>query len=282
MKVGLCLGSGGSRGISHIAIIEGLLAEGFTISQVSGASIGALIGALYCAGKLEQFKNDLFKMTKREIFSYADLVFPKSGFLQGKKVMRFLERYFPQGTRIEDLPIPLAIVATDYDQGEQVVFRRGNLMLAIRASISIPGIFVPVKYRNSLLVDGGLVNPLPLDLLRTRRKVAVNLYPPVKIKQQNTHNSTDVGIMNSKHKWHFSEMWKKEKEPNIFEILAHTVQIMEHMSTQVCLAKHTPHVLIEPQLLNVTIMDFAQNLQVYEEGKKCFAKEKKQLKKLNS
>ncbi|MFO7710206.1 MAG: patatin-like phospholipase family protein [Candidatus Woesearchaeota archaeon] len=278
MKVGLCLGSGGSRGIAHIGIIEKLVENGFTISQVSGASIGAFIGGLYCAGSLEKFKKDLFSMTKREIFSYVDLVFPKSGFIQGKKVMALLERYIPKGTRIEDLPIPLAIVATDYNQGEQVVFRQGDLLLAIRASISIPGIFVPVKYHESILVDGGLVNPLPVDLLSTRRKFAVNLYPPVKVKNKKAHNSTDVGMMQSKHRWRLSEMWKKEKEPNVFEILSHTVQIMEHRSTQFSLMKNHPDVLFEPQLLELTIMDFTKNKFAYEEGLRSF--EIKDLKKL--
>ena len=145
-KVGLVLGSGGSKGIAHIAVIEYLESLEIPVSLISGSSIGALIAAVYASGSIQELKRDVMKMNRREVRSYFDPVFPFSGLMEGRKLKEFLARYIPVDAKIEDLRIPIGVVATDLYSGNAVVLRTGNVIDAVRASISIPGVFVPVKY----------------------------------------------------------------------------------------------------------------------------------------
>ena len=184
-KVGLALGSGGSKGMAHIAVIEYLEALGIQVRMISGASIGAVIGAVYAAGSLPQLKKDLQRMQRREMMSYFDIVFPKSGLLEGKRIVEFLKKYISEKATFDDLRIPLGVVATDLYNGQPVVLKSGRVLDAVRASISIPGVFVPVSYNETLLVDGGVANPLPIDVVRgmgANITIAVNLHPTVQTK----------------------------------------------------------------------------------------------------
>jgi NTE family protein len=181
-KVGLVLGSGGSKGIAHISVIENLEALQIPVSMISGSSIGALIAAVYASGSMKELKRDIMKMDRREVRSYFDPVFPLSGLMEGKKLKEFMARYIPLDAKIEDLRIPIGVVATDLYSGNAVVLRTGNVIDAVRASISIPGVFVPVKYGDTILVDGGVANPLPVDIVKSMGadlEIAVNLHPKV-------------------------------------------------------------------------------------------------------
>ena len=181
-KIGLALGSGSVKGFAHIAVIEYLQSLGVPIHLIAGSSIGALVGAIYSIGSLSPFKEDVLGLTKRDWWSLFDPLFPRSGLMQGKRLYDFLQKYIPANTRIEELPIPLAIVATDYQTGQSVCFRSGNVLEAVRASISIPGIFVPVRYHDTWLIDGGVANPLPVNVLRhmgASMTIAVNLHPRI-------------------------------------------------------------------------------------------------------
>lgn len=172
-KIALVLSTGGARGISFIGVIEELLKQGFEISSIAGCSIGALIGAAYATNCLDACKGVLCSFNKRKMMSLIDLSFANKGIMKGERIMKILKRYIPD-VNIEDLPIPFTAVATDIIREKEVVLDRGSIHSAIRASISMPGVFCPASYKDMLLVDGGLTNPLPLDRVkRTQGDIVV-------------------------------------------------------------------------------------------------------------
>ncbi len=160
--VALVLSSGGPRGWAYIGAIEELISRGYRITSVAGTSIGSLIGGIYAAGRLEEIKEWLFTLDAWKVFSLMDLSLSKNHLVKGDKVIAALKEIVPD-VNIEDLDIPFCAVAADLYTGEEVVFDRGPLFEAVRASISIPSLFRPVKYGFRTLVDGGIVNTMPID-----------------------------------------------------------------------------------------------------------------------
>lgn len=161
-KVALALSSGGPRGFAYIGAIEELESRGYTITSVAGTSIGSLIGGIYAAGKLDQVKDWLFSLDAWNVFSLVDVSLSKNHLVKGDKVIEAMKEIVPE-INIEDLRIPFKCVAADLHTGEEVIFDRGPLFQGIRASISIPSLFRPVKYGYRTLIDGGIVNTLPLN-----------------------------------------------------------------------------------------------------------------------
>ena len=160
--VALVLSSGGPRGWAYIGAIEELVSRGYNITSVAGTSIGSLIGGIYAAGKLDEVKQWLFGLDAWKVFDLMDISLSKNHLVKGDKVIEALKEIVPN-VNIEDLNIPYRAVAADLYTGEEVVFDRGPLFDAVRASISIPSLFRPVKYGYRTLVDGGIVNTMPLD-----------------------------------------------------------------------------------------------------------------------
>lgn len=166
MKIGLALGSGGARGLAHIAYLEVLDQLLIKTSAIAGSSIGALVGALYAGGMSGVQLRDLAKsVTIRDLPRLIDAPsFIEPLGIKGKKIEEWLREILPV-KRFEDLPIPLRIAATDYWKGEEVIFSTGDIASAVRASISIPGVFQPYELGGRVLVDGGVVDPVPFGLL---------------------------------------------------------------------------------------------------------------------
>ncbi|MGJ7922511.1 patatin-like phospholipase family protein [Neobacillus sp. LXY-4] len=162
-KIGLALGSGGARGFAHLGVLKVLKEEGIPIDYISGSSMGALVACFFGAGlDLDR----LYKIStafKRKY--YLDFTVPKMGFIAGKRVKELI-RIFTHGKNIEELAVPVAVVATDLMSGEKVVFKKGPIAECVRASISIPGIFVPEKINGRLLVDGGVVDRIPVSVVK--------------------------------------------------------------------------------------------------------------------
>ena len=161
-NVALVLSSGGPRGFAYIGAIEALEEHGYTITSIAGTSIGSLVGGIYAAGKLAEFKEWLYSLNAWEVFSLMDLSIGKNHFVKGERIIEAIMEIVPN-VNIEDLPIPYRAVATDLYTGREVVFDHGPLFRAIRASISIPSLFRPVKYGLTTLIDGAIVNCLPLN-----------------------------------------------------------------------------------------------------------------------
>jgi len=162
-KIGLALGSGGARGFSHLGVIKVLVEHGIPIDYIAGSSMGSLVACFYGAGIDMDRLYKLSTAFKRKY--YLDFTVPKMGFIAGKRVKELI-RVFTKGKRIEELMIPVSVVATDLMTGEKVIFRSGPIAEAVRASISIPGIFVPEKQNGRLLVDGGVVDRVPVSVVK--------------------------------------------------------------------------------------------------------------------
>lgn len=162
-KIGIALSGGAARGISHIGILKVLEKEKIPIDYIAGTSIGSLIGAFYASGIDINEMEKIMKTTKWR--KLVDFTVPKTGFIAGKKIENLIKKII-KNKNFEDLLIPLSIVSTELNRGEKVIFNRGNLTKAIRASISIPGVFEPVIDNDSTYADGGLVDPIPVDVLK--------------------------------------------------------------------------------------------------------------------
>ena len=160
--IALVLSSGGARGLAHIGVIEELEAQGFHISSIAGTSMGALIGGIYAAGKLQEFREWMKSIDKRKMLELTDLSFSINHLVKGNRIIDAIKKIVPD-TKIEDLSIPYCAVATDLENGREVTFRKGSLFGAIRASISLPGYYEPVRINDMVLIDGGTVNPIPLN-----------------------------------------------------------------------------------------------------------------------
>ena len=301
-KIGLALGSGGAKGIAHISVIEYIEKKGLSIDFIAGSSAGALIGAIYLCGNLRKFKSEVISFTKADLISLISPVIPVSGLINPRKMMLWLEKFIPPDVTIESLPVPLSIIASEYHSGEQVIFSSGNLLSALRASISIPGIFEPVRYGNRILIDGGVVNPLPVDVVRKMgadRVIAVNLHPALK-----THSSAVSASFTEKKAVYSSRSgtlekiselserinysWlkkfasyfilksdeKKDNMPNVFEVIFQTIDIMDLKNTELLLKYSKPDVLLEPNLLSFGSLEFYRSIEALVEGDRvCREKE---------
>ena len=172
-NVALVLSSGGPRGFAYIGAIEELERRGYRICSIAGTSIGSLIGGIYAAGKLAELKKWLYNLDGWKVFGLMDLSIGRNHLMKGEKLIHAIKQIVPE-TDIEDMKIPFKAIATDLYTGEEVVFDSGSLFQAIRASISIPSLFRPVRYGYRTLVDGGIVNTLPLNRVdRTGNDIVV-------------------------------------------------------------------------------------------------------------
>ena len=163
--VALVLSSGGARGLAHIGAIEELLAHGYRISSVAGCSMGALVGGVYAAGKLTEFQEWMKTIDRKKMLELTDFSLSLNHIVKGKRIIEAIMEFVPD-MPIEDLPIPYCAVATDMKAGREVIFSKGSLFEAIRASISLPSFYEPVQRDGMILIDGGVINPIPLNRVR--------------------------------------------------------------------------------------------------------------------
>ena len=160
--VALVLSSGGARGLAHIGAIEMLEEQGYHITSIAGCSMGALVGGVYAAGKLHEFREWMKGIDRKKMLELTDFSLSLNHFVKGDRIIEAIMEFVPD-IAIEDLPIPYCAVATDWVSGREVVFRTGSLFEAIRASISLPMFYKPVHRDGMILIDGGVVNPIPLN-----------------------------------------------------------------------------------------------------------------------
>lgn len=165
--IALVLSSGGARGLAHIGVIEELEAHGYRITSIAGCSMGALIGGVYAAGKLAEFREWMKTVDRKKMLELTDFSLSLNHFVKGKRIIEAIMEFVPD-VAIENLPIPYSAVATDLKDGREVVFSKGSLFEAIRASISLPSFYEPVQRDGMILIDGGVINPIPLN--RVSRK----------------------------------------------------------------------------------------------------------------
>ena len=162
MDVALVLSSGGARGLAHIGAIEALEEQGYRITSIAGCSMGALIGGVYAAGKLKEFREWMKTVDRKKMLDLTDFSLSINHIAKGSRILEAIMEFVPD-MPIEDLPIPYCAVATDLKAGREIVFSKGSLFDAIRASISLPSFYEPVRRDGMILIDGGVTNPIPLN-----------------------------------------------------------------------------------------------------------------------
>jgi len=213
-RVALVLGSGGARGFAHIGVIEELEARGYEIVGISGCSMGALIGGLYAAGKLNEYKKWVTGLNYLDLFRLVDVTWSSMGAIKGEKVMEVITSLL-NGRTIESLPIHFTSVATDLISQKEVWFQEGSLEKAIRASVAVPGIITPVQDRGRTLVDGGLLNPLPITPAVAWH---ADLIIAVNVTSQSSGATLDELVPNKK------KNSKKQTEPTVMAEWMHKVR----------------------------------------------------------
>ena len=279
-NVALCLSSGGSRGMAHIGAIEELLARGYTISSISGTSIGSLIAGIYASGKIHEAHDWFCSLDKQQILSLTDFSFGLSYVVKGNKVLEAIKQWVPD-CDIQDLPIPVAMVATDILNSREVVFTSGKLFDAIRASISIPMVFEPYNWQDTLLVDGGLTNPFPLN--RTPR-IGGDILVGVNISAQD-HMQTGVSIPTLPEKWGINKLetvtklWDKlskdlgEFTPqiNLASLINRTIDVQIQANCRIMAEACKPEVLVEMPQNAYSTFDFDKAEEILNKGRELMA-----------
>lgn len=246
-RVALALAGGGARGVAHIGAIEELERQGFEIASVAGTSMGALVGGVYASGHLEAFRTWMCDLDRYRVFSLVDFALSTEGLVKGDRVIHEMQRMVPD-VRIEDLPVPFAAVAADLLTGCEVVLDCGGLYDAIRASISIPSVFRPVHRDGMVLVDGGTVNPLPVN--RVRREagdllVAVDVSAPF---------GADPAA-------------RARLSLNYYKMLVAASQIMQQHITQLTCRLCPPDVLVELPADSYGMFEFYRSAELVEAGR---------------
>ena len=192
--VSLVLGSGGARGLAHIGVIHVLEEKGYEITSIAGCSVGALVGGIYAAGKLKEYEDWVRHTSKFDMVNLMDIAWVGGGLVKGDKIINKMIKLVGD-RKIEDLPIPFTAVATELESGREVWLSKGSLFDAIRSSCSLPLFFTPAKYKEKMLVDGGVVNPVPIAPVfsdNTDLTIAVNLGGRPR-KETPTARKKDVG-----------------------------------------------------------------------------------------
>lgn len=296
-KIGVALGSGGARGWAHIGVLQAIREHGLHVHCVSGTSMGALVGAAFASGKLDTLHQMALKLDwKRVLYYFFELNIPRMGLIDGTRILEFVKAHI-SSNEIEQLAIPYAAVATDIMNGEEVILSRGSVIAAVRASVAIPGMLTPLEKDGRLLVDGGLVNPLPVNVARDLGAdyvIAVDVSrSPLPGSRKQAHQrdaakkqagSFSETIANEDLRrflerietavkgWEFpkalmQDKWEEnEDRPNLFDVYGNTMRIFQKQITSMRLQLEPPDCLIQPDVQEISTMDFYRAEDAIEAG----------------
>ncbi len=283
-RIGLALGSGASRGWSHIGVIKALLAEGIEPDIVCGTSVGAIIGGSYVAGNLEQLEQWVLSSTRSDVLRFFGINFSQAGFVDTERLSWFLHNYVAaEDICIEDLPKKYAAVSTNLDTGREVWLLEGRLADAVRASMAMPGLFPAVHNNHRWLVDGGLVNPVPVTTCRALGAdivIAVNLNSDLISKHYNKKQETapteSKGILSNLKQQAkeysdsiFPHRDEKNEAPGLFHAIANSINIVQERVTRSRLAGDPADILLSPRLAHIGMLEFHRAAEAIKEGEDC-------------
>lgn len=280
-SVALVLSSGGARGYAHIGAIEALESSGYTISSVTGCSMGAVVGGLYAAGALDKLKQWACALERTDVFKLYDFGFSSQGLIRGDRVFKQLESIIPD-CNIEDLKIPFKALATNLDAQEELVFSQGSLYRALRASSSIPAVLIPAKFEGMDLLDGGILNPLPINHAPKKDNdivVAVDVNAPIEYQQPPRtrqelaeEKKYTILIENLSKRW-----FKKENPPlhsvrkklGLFDLMMKTIDMMQDKITENMVSGYPPEVLVQISRSTSGTFDYYKANHLIDEGKRA-------------
>ncbi len=281
--VALVLASGGARGMAHIGVIEELERQNFKIASIAGCSFGAVVGGIYAAGHLSEFKEWLLKLDKMQVFKLMDLTLSKQGFIKGNKVFNEIKPFITD-VKIEDLPIPFTSVAVDHRNSKEVIFDKGSLFDAIRASVSIPSILEPYRINGVDLVDGGVLNPIPVNLVKRTKNdilIAVNInalipyIKPVKVNFEASGKEQNLVLAKQEFNVLWDKLFTKEKDLkeqyNAFKLLNQSYDLMQNRITDLYIEKHPPDIYVIISKYICSSFDFYKAAKIIQHGKDAFA-----------
>lgn len=253
-SVSLVLSSGGARGIAHIGVIEELERQGFEIKSIVGSSIGALVGGIYASGNLKVYRDWMCNLDKKAVFNLVDFTLSTNGLVKGNKVIKELKKIVPD-LNIEDLPISYTAVATDIKHKKEVVFEEGSLYEAIRASISIPTVFKPYMFDGKVLIDGGVLNPIPINRVKRSNNdllIAVDVNSPILSEKQvadkklSTKEEVELNYFSFLMKKGFQFLPKlPAKQLNYYSLLSQTASLMIQQISAMSIEMYKPDILIK-------------------------------------
>lgn len=282
-RVGLALGSGSARGWAHVGAIRALEAAGIRPDLVCGTSIGALVGAAYVAGELADFEQWLRGLGIRDVLGLLD-VRMSGGMIKGERLMKFLNRHFIDRP-IEELPMPFGAVATALDSGTEVWLREGSTIEAVRASIALPALFRPVVREGRVLVDGALVNPVPVSLARAMGAdivIAVDLSSDVlgrrlRAEPEIEAPAAEISEWRRKLQERLSTLIPAKDDdedeaprlPSILEVVATSINIMQVRVTRSRMAGDPPDAIVSPRVAHVGLLDFHRAKEAIEAGERA-------------
>ena len=258
--VALVLSSGGARGLAHIGAIEELLSQGYSITSIAGCSMGALIGGVYAAGKLEEFREWMKTVDRKKIFELTDFSLSINHIVKGTRIIEAIMKFVPD-VPIENLPIPYCAVATDWKAGREVVLDKGSLFEAIRASISLPSFYEPVQRDGMILIDGGVVNPIPMN--RVKRKegdilVGVDVSGhDYKAQWEKMNKLTKMQKHDSSLKAKLLDLIIPDNiEFNYYTLLSRASSLMIRQNSILMAQLMKPEILVDIQMSRYTTFDF--------------------------
>lgn len=274
-NVALVLSGGGARGFAHIGAIEEIESQGYTIHSIAGTSMGALVGGVYATGKLNEFKEWVYNLDKRDILKFLDFSFSNQGLIKGDKVLKKMKEFIPDAN-IEDLRIKYTATAFDLARHKEVVFRTGSLYDAIRASISIPTVFTPVINGDMVLVDGGVVNNIPIhNAIRTDNDVLVAVYvnADIPVRQVNLPEKEKKQAIYIQKINEFRQILQKvdptekRKTLHYFNLMNDTIAAVTNQLALMIMKDAPPDVLIEVAKRSCGTFDFYKAEGLVEMGR---------------
>lgn len=273
--VALVLGGGGARGYAHIGAVEVLLERGYNITSIAGTSMGALVGGLVAARKLQELKQIVLNISRRQILSLVNVSIGLDHVATADKLSNLLEE-MTDGKDIEDLSIPFCCSASDLISGHEHVFRSGKLAQAIRASISIPGIFSPVRLNSEVLVDGSVHNTLPLNRVERHKGdllIAVNASAP-----DSRPLSSAIGKESKEQKTRWEKIKGKlpflnfQFSDNYIKMAMRVCQVTIQNNTQMALEMNKPYICVDVPMDAYGLLDFDRGAEIIEYGRKEMTK----------
>ena len=276
-KIGLALGSGSSRGWSHIGVIRELLAHGIEPDIVSGCSIGSIVAAAYTAGNLDNLESWVRSLGKRDVAGFFELKFSLNGLVDTEKLRKFLaEHVCAEAVQISHLDKVYGSVATNLNTGREVWFTEGGVLDSVIASIALPALFEPVYNSGNWLIDGGLVNPVPVSLCHAMGAdsvIAVNLngdlmgkhFPP----EEEEEEGYFMNVLKAYSESFFPTVNKGPEPPGLFDCIASSVNIFQDRITRSRMAGDPPDILLNPRLAHIELLAFDRAGEAIEEGRAC-------------
>lgn len=279
LRVGLALGSGSARGWAHIGVIRELEAAGIQPDVVCGTSIGALVGGAYVAGELDRLEEWVRALTMTDVISFMDFTL-SGGLVRGDRLMDHFRQHFTD-RRFEQLSTPFAVVATALDTGAEIWLRSGSVFEAVRASVAVPGFFAPVLREEMVLVDGGLVNPVPVSLARAMGAdilIAVDLGSDIlgrRLRPESSSKAPDSTISDWMRRLqdnlgvHLPPPSDGATMPSILDVLTTSLDIMQVRISRSRMVGEPPDLIVAPRLAHLRLLDFQRAEEAIEEGRRA-------------